>query len=139
MCLCRTAPNATKNRVDTLHTGIASLLLLVGSVFVGFKRIEKIIACHAINHNLLSLMEQRGQLVINFKGQPIVNALSGESLSAKGTTHRIAELELAIPARQKEFDRAAAQTNTYYKIRNWLLAGGFLGLLVSKVLTPYFP
>ncbi|MEA2205049.1 MAG: hypothetical protein QOE77_1825 [Blastocatellia bacterium] len=118
---------------------LVSLLLLVGSIILGFKRIEKIIACHNLNHSLLSLYEQRGQLVTNSKGQPLVNAASGESLSAEGTTRRIAELEQAIPARQKAFDRIAAQANTYYKIRNWFLGVGFLGLLVSKVVTPYFP
>jgi hypothetical protein len=116
-----------------------SLILLVSSVFVGFKRIEKVIVGHTLNHRLLYLSEQRGQLVTNFKGQPLVNALSGETLSAEATARRISEIEEAIPAHQEQFDRAAVQANRYYKIRNWLLATGFLGLLVSKILTPYFP
>lgn len=37
-----------------------SLLLLVGSVFVSFKRMEKVIACHGLNHRLLSLYEHVG-------------------------------------------------------------------------------
>ncbi|HEV7473793.1 MAG TPA: hypothetical protein VGN90_07080 [Pyrinomonadaceae bacterium] len=118
---------------------LLSLLLLVGSVFVGFKRIEKIIVCHVLNHRLLYLNEERGQLVTNFKGQPLVNASSGESFSAKATARRISELHESIPALQEQFDRAAVKGNTYYKVRNWLLAAGFLGLLISKILIPYLP
>lgn len=116
-----------------------SLVLLASSVFVGFKRIERIIVCHSLNHKLLNLNEERGQLVTNFNGLPLVNTRSGQLFSADETTRRISELEQAIPVRQEQFDRAAKRANTYYKIRNWLLAVGFLGLLVSKILTPYFP
>jgi len=117
---------------------VFSLFLLVGSVFVGFKRIEKLILFHRLNHTLLSLSEQRGQLLTNFKGGSLVNALSGETFSAEGVTRRLSELEQAIPARENELDQVALRGNFYYKMRNRLLGAGFLGLLVSKILTPYF-
>jgi hypothetical protein len=117
---------------------VISLLLLVSSVFVGFKRIEKMIICHNLNHQVLNLSEQRGQLVTNFAGRTLVNRQTGDLLDPAQTVGRLADIEAEIPQRRKQLDEAAARANTYYKVRNWLLATGFLGLLVSKILIPYF-
>jgi len=52
---------------------------------------------------------------------------------------QLAQLERDIPKSLKQVEMIAAQANRYYKVRNWLLGLGFVGLLISRIIVPYFP
>jgi len=61
-----------KLNVSPYALEVLSLFLLVASVIAGFKRIEKSVVSHRLNHTFLHLNEQRGQLVTSFSGKPVV-------------------------------------------------------------------
>ena len=118
---------------------VASLVLLITSVIVGFKLIETVIMCHRINQAMLHLGEERGELVSNFSGKPLVNKESGSMQSVEQVQQRIAKLNgNNIPITKQEFKTKSAVVLRYYKLRTWLLALGFIGLFISKIITPYF-
>jgi hypothetical protein len=118
---------------------LLSLFVLVGSAVAGFRRIEKTIVSHRLNHIFLDLNEQRGQLITNVSGKPIVNAQTGEIYSPSEINQQLTQLEQEIPKRRNQIETVAAQAKRYYEIRNRLLMIGFLGLVISKMLVPYFP
>jgi hypothetical protein len=113
--------------------------LIVGSVVAGFRRIEKLITCHRLNSKFLHLAEERGELASNFGGKPLLNKETGNIRTPEQVEQRIKALGDAIPKCHQLFEKTSASANSYYKLRNWLLAVGFIGLLVSKIVTPYFP
>ncbi len=117
---------------------VASLVLLITSVIVGFRLIEAVIMCHRINQAMLHLGEERGELVSNFSGKPLPNKESGSIQSVEQVQQRIAKLNEQIPMTKQEFKTKSAVVLRYYKLRNWLLALGFIGLFISKIITPYF-
>jgi hypothetical protein len=117
---------------------VASLALLIASVIVGFKRIQKLIMCHRLNSKFLHLAEERGELVTNFSGKPLVNRETGNVRTPEQVKQRIEALGDAIPKCHKQFEETSESANRYYKLRNWLLGVGFVGLFVSKIITPYF-
>jgi hypothetical protein len=117
---------------------VLSLVLLIASVIIGFKRIEKLIMCHRLNSKFLHLAEERGELVTNFSGKPLVNAETGNVRTPEQVQERIKILGDAIPKCHKQFEKTSKRANTYYKIRNWLLGLGFVGLFFSKIIAPYF-
>jgi hypothetical protein len=118
---------------------IVSLLLIVASVVAGFKRIEKLIMCHRLNAKFLHLAEERGELASNFSGKPLINTETGNIRTPEQVEQRIKALGDAIPKCHQLFEKTSESANRYYKVRNWLLGVGFLGLLASKIVAPYFP
>jgi hypothetical protein len=117
---------------------VCSLVMLIASIVVGFKLIESVIMCHRYNQAILHLAEERGQLVSNFTGSPLLNTESGILRSPEQVQERIAMLGKKIPGAKRKFKQKSAVVLRYYRIRNWLLGIGFIGLFVSKIIVPYF-
>ena len=113
-----------------------SILLIVASIIFGFMRVALMILAKRINHEILHFGEKRGQL-IPARGTSVLNRDSGEQLTAHEIEQELNEIEIMLPARQKQFDKVAAKSLRYYRWRNWLLFIGFLGLLLAKVLGAY--
>jgi hypothetical protein len=118
---------------------VASLFLLIASVIINFKIIETVIMCHRHNQLILHPGEERGQLVSNFSGQPLLNTESGYVRSPEQVQQRITELGEKIPEAKRNFQKASSRALTYYRVRNCLLGIGFVGLIASKIIAPYFP
>jgi hypothetical protein len=117
---------------------VLSVGLVVASIVLSFKRIESGIVIKHLNHDVLHMAEIRGELVLaSLKGQPFVNELTGDAFTPAQTKERIANIERSIPIRQKQIERVQAKVLKMYRLRNWLLLCGFLGLFISKVLVPY--
>ncbi len=116
---------------------LISLLILVFSVFSGFKRIEKIIQSHAYNHRSLYIAEQTGELVSNYSSGLAVNKETGEVLTPAQIEERVRKLKEVKPDVDKFADDAASAAGFWYTIRNYALLVGFLTLVASKVWAVY--
>ncbi len=118
---------------------VVSLVSIVASVIAGFKRIEKLIMCYRLNSKFLRLAEERGELVSNFGGKPLLNRETGNIRTPEQVEQRVKALGEAIPKCHRQFEETSESANRYYKLRNWLLGLGFVDLLASKIVAPYFP
>ena len=114
---------------------VLSLVLIVLSVFVGFKRIEVITLGALVNHEILHLGELRGTFVSHPEG--FINGQSGESWDPEGVAREVTRINKVIPLRQAQMKRISKQTAKLYRWRNGLLGLGFVGLLTSKILAGY--
>lgn len=117
---------------------LIALLLLIGSVIAGFKRIEAIIQTHKLNHQKLDLTEKTGAILTNFNGQPMVNILSGDVLQPDQAETTVLLLKSQIPIIENSLDKWVGLSGTAYSIRNWMLILGFLSLVVAKVWSAYY-
>jgi hypothetical protein len=122
---------------------VGALVVLIASVVVGFKRIEALILVAELNHDVLHYGEVRGTLM-EARGRDWINVQSGTVYTPQQTEQELKKINQILPARQKQLETTHTTTThttagRYYKLRNWLLAIGFVTLLLSKILTPYFP
>jgi hypothetical protein len=117
---------------------VLSLVLLIASIVVGFKRIESVIMSHRHNQAILHFTEERSELATNYKGEPMLFS-PGHLLSPEQVLARVANLDSEIAKARRLFSERSAILLKQYRIRNWLLAIGFVGLFASKVISPYFP
>ena len=121
----------------SLHVG--AIALLIASVAIGFKRIEKIITFHQINFELLNLGEKRSALMkFLLEGGDRVDPQTSELWQPDDMKREISALDQIISTREKLANDLNATLVRLYKWRNALLILGFTGLFVSKVVTPYF-
>lgn len=116
---------------------LISLLILIFSVFSGFRRIEKTIQTHRYNHRSLYIAEQTGELVSNYSSGLAVNKNTGEVLTTAQIQERVRVLKEAKPEVDKFADDAASAAGFWYTIRNYSLLFGFLFLVASKVWAVY--
>lgn len=118
---------------------LLALLLLVGSVIAGFRRIEKILIAYRYDHEMLRAQEERGQLVSLPEGGTLVNKASGEILGPDLISSRIHELSESWAESEKFANMSSRSADLWYRVRNWLLGTGFLLLIASKVWAAYMP
>src|SRR5438552_10277225 len=114
---------------------VFSLALIVTSLIFGFKRIELGISLKSWNHKMLHFGEVRGELVSNPQG--FTNKLSGEVMTPAGIQRTITQINKDLPVIEKNIKTIQADILRYYDYRNVFLLLGFVGLFVSKILTPY--
>ena len=116
---------------------LAALLILVASVFAGFKRIEISLVATRYNAHTLRLQEQRGQLVSKLGGSPLVNSATGEILSPVSVQTKIQVITEVLPEFDKNATDNSEASGNWYHARNWLLMVGFLMLVASRVWHAY--
>lgn len=118
---------------------VVALALLVASVIVGFKRIEKIIRAHHVTVELLRFQDKRANLTKAFiEGREILVPHLGEKWTLADMKTEIDNLDTAIPLHKELIDEISATVSKLYRWRNRLLACGFVGLFLAKILIPYF-
>jgi len=118
---------------------IGAILLLIACVALGLKRVEKIIAFHGANLRLLEFKEKRSALAkFVLEGGSRVNPETSECWQPDDMKKQIAEFDKIIPELEKELSNLNEALVRLYVWRNWLLIVGLTGLVVSKVLAPYF-
>ena len=127
----------TKLSISPGTLELVALLILIGSVIAGFKRIEATISVYKGNEQLLRFQEERGQLVTKSSENNLVNSSTGETWTPEMVEAKIKILTEAIPKYQKEVEDIADKTNSWYTRRNYLLVIGFLALVASKVWVAY--
>lgn len=116
---------------------LISLLVLIISVYAGFKRIESTVETFKRNHQSLYLSEQVGQLITNYKGSHLINKATGEIMPPEIVELKIQTLKEIQPKVKGNTDKAATASGNWYKLRNLLLSLGFLILVASKIWSAY--
>lgn len=116
---------------------LLSLLLLIGSVVAGFKRIEHSLVAYRYNAHTLRLQEQKGQLVSKSSGGMVVNEATGEVLDPVSVHTTIQAISEVLPEFEESQNKSANIAGNWYKARNWLLFLGFMSLIGSKVWSAY--
>ncbi len=116
---------------------LIALLVLAGSVFAGFKRIEKVINTHRLNHSSLYLSESLGELITNYTGGNMINEASGTTMSAEEAAAHIEAIESIQPEVEENLKISTEEAAKWYVWRNWLLATGFFALVAAKVWSAY--
>lgn len=117
---------------------VLALAMLVLSIVVGFKRIERSIMITDLNSRRLQVSELRGTLmgVIN-SGKTQYNTLSGEKWTPDEAVVKVEELARGAGEMQKNIDRHIAVGQRLYHWRNRLLLFGFAALVVARLLPAY--
>jgi len=116
---------------------LVALLVLISSVYAGFKRIESSVETQRHSYNSLYLSEQLGQLVIKNKGESIINEATGEVFSPMDVEKMINLLTEKQPEVEKIADKSAKVAQNWYTKRNRLLSLGFMLLVAAKVWSAY--
>ena len=119
---------------------LVALLILVFSVFAGFRKIETLIVFHRLNHQHLYNGEIIGALLIGIRESQtgtVINEDSGEVWTAQSANEKISDLQRQMPAIQKQKREVQKNGNIWYKLRNRTLFAGFILLVVSRVLMAY--
>lgn len=118
---------------------LLALLILVLSVFAGFKRIEKALLMYLYNHRYLHLNEKIGGLKLGLSNsQFAINEESGEVWNRESATEEIRRSANQLRELQPLMKAAQDATLYWYKLRNRLLFLGFPVLLIARILTAYY-
>jgi hypothetical protein len=113
---------------------VVSISLLIGSIIIGFKHVQAMIATSALNHLSLSLEHQRSRLA---KGEPMYEKRTGELLNEQDRAQAAANINREFEEAERELNKVLAKSGRLSSWRIWLLIAGFIGLVLSKVLVPY--
>jgi len=116
---------------------VISVALIAASVVAGFKRLEQIVFGHQLNADLRYLEERCGTLVAAFGKGGFVDEGSGELWDRDAMKQEIENIQRVLPDRRRQLEDVQGKLSRLYRWRNWLLAIGFVGLLLSKLLSPY--
>ena len=116
---------------------LISLLILILSVYAGFKRIEYTVETFRYNHRSLYLSEQVGQLITKYNGGHLINEATGEIISPEIVELKIQTLKEIQPKVEENAEKAATGSGNWYKWRNRFLTIGFLMLVASKIWSAY--
>lgn len=116
---------------------LAALMLVLGSVISGVRRIELTVDAASGNHLSLHYMELGRNLAHGAKQWSSLMGEDGEVIDQQTATVRAKqhfERATAIDAKLDEVRNAAGR---WYKARNWLLLGGFVALVGSRIWSAY--
>jgi hypothetical protein len=117
---------------------VASLLALIASIIIGFKRIEQTIVAHLVRFKLLDLRKSRGTMTEGFiEGKTRIMPERGEKWTPDDMKREIDQLDLLIPDCERKFEEVGDKAAKFYSWRNALLICGFIGYFFSKLLLPY--
>ncbi len=116
---------------------IASLVLLVASVVIGFARLDQTVRTMKMNQNLLDLAEKRRRLVDALDGKPLRAAATGALFTQEDLLTMIPDHTAQIGAQEQEMKAVNAKQITLFWWRNALLGTGFLALMTAKVFAAY--
>jgi hypothetical protein len=117
---------------------LLSLLVLIASVFLGFKLIESKVTLTRLNTEWLRLNEQLGTLIGNFSRFPGVNLCSGEIMTPESAAREIPLLQEKSKLLKTALDHRGDVCSSLYLWRNRCLASGFLLLVLARLSAPYW-
>ena len=118
---------------------LLSVVLLLISFGLGFKRIRWVITGKRLNASNLDAFEKKGEWTANFRGEPLINASTGEVLHPEDIIDRVKKHGKDINDLEQPMATARRKAMSFYLWRNRFLFAGFLGLLAGKVLQAYVP
>lgn len=117
---------------------IISVLLLVASIIVGFKRLDQMVRVSKLNQRLLDVNEKRRKAVNALDGPPIREAETGTPFTPDELIAMLPGFNSQIVRTQEEMDAVVKSQVILFRWRNRLLVSGFLSLVAAKILAPYF-
>jgi hypothetical protein len=120
---------------------LVALLVLVLSLFIGFKLLESKIVVHQANAAWLGHNERLGALVKalpDLAFGPAVNIRSGEVSDAQSVATEIPVLQDRIHSSKANLDKWAGRCLRLYRWRNRSLGTGFLLLVFARLSAPYW-
>lgn len=117
---------------------LLSLLVLIASVFLGFKLIESKVTLIRINMEWLRLNEQLGTLIGNYSRFPGVNLCSGEIMTPESAAREIPLLQEKSKLLKTALDHRGDVCSRLYLWRNRCLASGFVVLVLARLSAPYW-
>ncbi len=116
---------------------LAALGILVFGVILGFRRLEAIVICVKLNHELMLASEGRSTIVKAMEGQGQVRGEHGELIPGQDLPKRLREYGISIKALEPTLDEVRDRAGTLYRWRNGVLLVGFLVLVGARVAGPY--
>lgn len=114
---------------------VLSIAILIASIIAGFIRVEAMIATSSLNHDVVELQLRRAKLV---KREPTFDERTGAALTEFQMDFAISEMNKTLLKKQCQMTDAVARGHKWYWWRKLLLAVGFAGLFLAKILDPYF-
>ena len=117
---------------------IASLLLLIASVVIGFIRIDQSVRILKMNQHLLDLSEKRRRLLDALDGKPLRDAATGALFKPEEALAMIPGYTKQIGMQEQAMENVKAKQLFLFHWRNGLLGSGFIALITAKVLASYF-
>lgn len=127
----------TRIGFNTQSVELLALTFLVVSVVLGFKRIEANVGVFKLMHNRLFSEEARGSLIKASQGGNVINTATGNIYSPEMVLSLAEGQQLQVEAIKPVLEQWIKRSDTFYKWRNRFLIGGFLILVVSKILPAY--
>jgi len=117
---------------------LLALVLLVVSIFSGFKRIEKNITSQTVNYSKLEASNKLGSYKKALMSAELQIESSGEIFNPQKAVNKIKFLEeKAIPRYMELMKEINGQSVLLYKVRNWSLLLSFISLIIAKVVGGY--
>lgn len=114
------------------YAEILALILLLMSIYFGFKRIDITILVFQLNHKYLDAQEKLDKLRSNFDGSPL--AINGKPTSPSEVLSIGEDLTLLSNGATDAIKRCQKRSKTYYDYRSLFLIWGFIAVVVARVL-----
>lgn len=117
---------------------VASVILFLGSAIAGLRRIETNVLLVGLMQRQLSHQERAGALTdAGLKAGLFINRATGEVFTGtQAQAGAQASTELADELTPK-LKREAGRSERLYRWRNWLLVGGIVALIASRLAPAY--
>jgi hypothetical protein len=119
---------------------IVSVALLIVSAALGLKRIESLVEISRLNGELRDSIGKRGAVMVskpNSEGLVVIEN-PGRLLTMQAAADWVGVLNEKIPVLHHMIEKETTRADNLYQLRNRLLLIGFCGVILAKVLTPYF-
>lgn len=109
------------------------LILLLTSIYFGFKRIVFSIRVMHLNHEVLNAQEKRGDVVANINDQPMMTSLSGDRIGPDQVPSIVKHQFMKAKASMTVLKKYQAKSKTCYDCRSLFLILGFVALVVAEI------
>lgn len=114
-----------------------SLLILVLSVILGFRRIEQTNQSLRLNHQLLHSYERRGNLSEVIEKGTGTNRGTGEIYTPEYAMQETVVLTSKIKTIEPLLKESQIKAKKYYNLRNYSMFLGFMLLIFAKLFSAY--
>jgi len=119
---------------------LLAIMILIGSLITGFKRIETTITIFKVMHDRLYNEEARGSLLTaSQQGTAVINEASGDIIQPNEVQTLSKIHQTRAETAQEKLNVLTASSKKYYDWRNWLLILGFFLLVAARILPAYLP
>jgi hypothetical protein len=116
---------------------LLGLTVLLGSLLLGFRRIETNVTVFQLMHQRLHREEGRGNLLAAYQGGTMLNSSTGDVLSPIEIEALALNLKAEKEVIAEKLEELSSQSGRFYRWRNRLLLAGFILLITARILPAY--